>query len=179
MNKHGIMTNVLIVSIVSLLIGALLGAAMVEPEQVTTYVDLPGETIYEQVLVNVTEIIEVNNPAFDDQLEELNVYQAALAYFNLEWQEEISINVSGTMTDYDDYIEDGSEYEVEECPDENDYTEVNRDVTLTEVDHEDSEWEAEWTTEFEDDTGASTCYTTTVTVEELVGDDLTLTATAC
>jgi hypothetical protein len=177
MNKNGVASTLLIAAVVSLLVGALFGASMVEPETITTYVDVPGETIYEEVLV--TEIIEVNNPAFDDQLEELNVYQAALAYFNLEWQEEISINVSGTMTDYDDYIEDGSEYEVEECPDEDDYTEVNRDVTLTEVDHEDSEWEAEWTTEFEDDTGASTCYTTTVTVEELVGDDLTLTETTC
>ncbi len=175
MNKKGVASSLLIAAVVSLLVGGLLGASMTETE--TVYVDVPGETVYEEV--TVTEIVEVDNPAFADQLEELNVYRAGLEYFNLEWQDEISINVSGTMTDYDDYISDGSEYEVEEYPDENDYTEVNRDVTLTEIDHEDSEWTASWTTEFEDDTGTNTCYTTTVTVEELVGDDLTLTAVAC
>jgi len=143
---------------------------------------LPAEVVYEDVVkvVEADPIIETvevptPDPAFADQLEELNVYRVALAYFNTEWQDEIEIGTD----DYGDYTEDGSEIDVEETPSADDYSEVADEVTLTETDHEDNEWTVEWLAEFEDDTNTNICYNVSTTVEDGVADDLELTATTC
>jgi hypothetical protein len=176
MNKHGIMTNVLIVSIVSLLIGGLLGAGMVEPEQVTTYVDLPGETVYVDVPGEaVTEYVDVADSRYDYWAERILVADACVNNFLAEWQSEIAINESGTLSDYDDYIEDGSEYEVSDYPNLNDGHRLLNDVTLSETDHEDNDWTCNFQADFENDGWSEATYNVSLAYEDGEFDDLTVT----
>ena len=173
MNKHGIMTNVIIVSIVSLLIGGLLGASMVEPEQITSYVDVPGETVYVEGEI-VTEYVEVADSRFDYWAERMVIADACVTNFLADWQNEIAINESGVLSDYDDYIEDGSEYAVSDSPDLTDGHRLLNDVTLAETDHEDNDWTCSFQADFENDAWTEATYNVSLAYEDGEFDDLVI-----
>jgi len=173
MNKKGVASSLVIAAVVSLLVGALFGASMVEPEQVTTYVDVPGETVYEDV--TVTEYVEVADSRFDYWSERVDVADACVNNFLLDWQNEIAINESNTLSDYDDYIEDGSEYEVSDYPNLNDGHELLSDVTLAETDHEDNDWTCSFQADFENDSWTESTYNVSMAYEDGEFDDLVVT----
>ena len=176
MNKKGIAESVLIVGVISLLIGGLLGASMVSPEEVTTYVDVlvPGETVYEEVIV--TEIVETVDSRFDYWAERVDIATACVGSFALDWQEEILISetVGNTTStsDYDDYIEDGSTYDVSDSPDLTDGHRLLNDVTLSETDHEDNDWTCSFQVDYEDDDWNENTYNVSVNYEDGDFDDL-------
>jgi len=168
--------------VLALLLGLGLGYALLPAQEieveVVKYVDKPVIEYINQTVVEEVEVERiVSDPAFADQLEELEVYRAGEAYFLSEWTEEIMLN-NGTE-DYDDYTEDGSEVELDDYPDSGDYSEVEDKVSIEETDHEDSEWLVEFMATFEDDDYNDLCYNVSVTVEELVADDLEMLATTC
>ena len=174
MNKKGIAESVLIVGVISLLIGGLLGASMVEPEQITSYVDVPGETIYVEGEI-ITEYVEVADSRFDYWAERIVIADACVTNFLADWQNEIAINESGVLSDYDDYIEDGSEFEVSDSPDLTDGHELLNEVTLTETDHNDNDWTCVFQADFENDAWTEATYNVSLAYEDGEFDDLVVT----
>ena len=174
MNKQGVASSLMIAAVVSLLVGALFGASIVEPETVTTYVDVPGETVYVEGEI-VTEYVEVADSRFDYWAERIVIADACVTNFLADWQNEIAINESGVLSDYDDYIEDGSEFEVSDSPDLTDGHELLNEVTLTETDHNDNDWTCVFQADFENDAWTEATYNVSLAYEDGEFDDLVVT----
>jgi hypothetical protein len=172
MNKKGIAENLVIVAAISLLIGGLFGASMVDSETIIEYV--PGETIYSEVIV--TEEVEVADSRFDYWAERADIATACVVNFADNWHEEIVITEGNTTSDLDDYVEDGSTYDVSDSPDLTDAHHLLSDVTLSETDHEDNEWTCTFQVDYEDDSWNEHTYNESVTYEDGDFDDLTVIA---
>ena len=123
--------NALLVGLATLVLGLLVGATMF-PMTVT-------ETVVEQVLVpGEDRIIEVPtvDSRYDYYVERADIATACVNHALANWQEEIVITESNSTYDYDEYIEDGSEFEVEDYPNLEDVRRLLTDVSLSEVDHD-------------------------------------------
>ena len=163
--------NALLVGLATLVLGLLVGATMF-PMTVT-------ETVYEQVLVpgedRVIEVPTVDS-RYDYYVERVDIATACVNHALENWQEEIVISeTSGNTTttyDYDEYIEDGSEFEVSDSPDLDDARRLLTDVSLSEVDHEDNEWTCAFTMDMENDLWNEATYNVSVTYEDGSLDDL-------
>lgn len=128
-------TQNLVVGLLALLIGLLLGSAMFPVSEEVVVVEqvlVPGE----DVLIEVPVI----DDRYDYYVERADIATNCVNYALDNWQEEIVISESNSTYDYDEYIEDGSEFEVEDYPNLNDVRRLLTDVNLSEVDHEDNEW---------------------------------------
>ena len=164
-------SNALLVGLATLVLGLLLGATMF-PMTVT-------ETVVEQVLVpgedRVIEVPTVDS-RYDYYVERVDIATACVNHALNNWQEEIVITeTSGNTTstyDYDEYLEDGSEFDVSDSPDLTDARRLLTDVSLSEVDHEDNEWTCEFTMDYENDLWNEATYNVSVTYEDGSLDDL-------
>jgi hypothetical protein len=164
-------TQNLLVGLLALLIGLVLGAAM--------FPVVETEVVYEQVLVPGEDKI-VTVPVIDDRYsyytERADIATSCVNYALDNWQEEIVITeTSGNTTttyDYDEYIEDGSEFDVEDYPNLNDVRRLLSDVTLSEVDHEDNEWTCAFQMDMENDLWNEATYNVSLTYEDGSLDDL-------
>lgn len=175
MTKKGIANQIVIWCVGALLVGALFGASVVNPDEIVSYVDVPGETIYVDVPgEDVT--VEVVDSRFDYWAERVDIATACVGSFALDWQEEIVISetVGNTTStsDYDDYIEDGSTYDVSDSPDLTDGHRLLNDVTLSETDHEDNDWTCSFQVDYEDDNWNENTYNVSVNYEDGDFDDL-------
>ena len=163
--------NALLVGLATLVLGLLLGMTLF-PTTVT-------ETVVEQVLVpgedRVVEVPTVDS-RYDYYVERVDIATACVNHALANWQEEIVITeTSGNTTstyDYDEYLEDGSEFDVSDSPDLDDARRLLTDVTLSEVDHEDNEWTCEFTMDYENDLWSESTYNVSVTYEDGSLDDL-------
>ena len=160
-------TQNLVVGLLALLIGLLLGSAMfpvTEEVVVVEQVLVPGE----DVLVEVPVI----DDRYDYYVERADIATSCVNYALDNWQEEIVISESNSTYDYDEYIEDGSEFEVEDYPNLNDVRRLLTDVTLSEVDHEDNEWTCDFQMDYENDAWTESTYNVSLTYEDGSLDDL-------
>ena len=159
--------NALLVGLATLVLGLLVGATMF-PMTVT-------ETVVEQVLVpGEDRIIEVPtvDSRYDYYVERADIATACVNHALANWQEEIVITESNSTYDYDEYIEDGSEFEVEDYPNLEDVRRLLTDVSLSEVDHEDNEWTCDFQMDMENDLWTESTYNVSVTYEDGSLDDL-------
>ena len=175
MTKKGIANQIVIWCVGALVVGALFGASVVNPDEIVSYVDVPGETVYVDVPgEDVT--VEVVDSRFDYWAERVDIATACVGSFALDWQEEIVISetVGNTTStsDYDDYIEDGSTYDVSDSPDLTDGHRLLNDVTLSETDHEDNDWTCSFQVDYEDDNWNENTYNVSVNYEDGDFDDL-------
>ena len=175
MTKKGIANQIVIWCVGALVVGALFGASVVNPDEIVSYVDVPGETVYVDVPgEDVT--VEVVDSRFDYWAERVDIATACVGSFALDWQEEIVISetVGNTTStsDYDDYIEDGSTYDVSDSPDLTDGHRLLNDVTLSETDHEDNDWTCTFQVDYEDDDWNENTYNVSVNYEDGDFDDL-------
>jgi len=175
MTKKGIANQIVIWCVGALVIGALFGASVVNPDEIVSYVDVPGETVYVDV-PGEDVIVEVVDSRFDYWAERVDIATACVGNFALEWQEEIEISETDgnttTTSDYDDYIEDGSTYDVSDSPDLTDGHRLLNDVTLSETDHEDNDWTCTFQVDYEDDNWNENTYNVSVNYEDGDFDDL-------
>jgi hypothetical protein len=159
--------NALLVGLATLVLGLLVGATMF-PMTVT-------ETVVEQVLVpgedRVIEVPTVDS-RYDYYVERADIATACVNHALANWQEEIVISESNSTYDYDEYIEDGSEFEVEDYPNLEDVRRLLTDVSLSEVDHEDNEWTCDFQMDMENDLWNEATYNVSVTYEDGSLDDL-------
>jgi hypothetical protein len=175
MTKKGIANQIVIWCVGALVVGALFGASVVNPDEIVSYVDVPGETVYVDV-PGEDVIVEVVDSRFDYWAERVDIATACVGSFALDWQEEIVISetVGNTTStsDYDDYIEDGSTYDVSDSPDLTDGHRLLNDVTLSETDHEDNDWTCSFQVDYEDDNWNENTYNVSVNYEDGDFDDL-------
>lgn len=163
--------NALLVGLATLVLGLLVGATMF-PMTVT-------ETVVEQVFVPGKDVIRevpTVDSRYDYYVERVDIATACVNHALANWQEEIVISeTSGNTTttyDYDEYIEDGSEFEVSDSPDLDDARKLLTDVSLSEVDHEDNEWTCAFQMDMENDLWNEATYNVSVTYEDGSLDDL-------